>query len=144
MRLEWRNLALETLSVASTPYRSPIFERFGRTSSQADVVAACNTARRVSGAAYSTSYFVPQADGLGMEVMDVCWPIVTAGRLAGYTVATYSLQDMLAELVSKQLARGQSLSFTEADGTRLALHGPNTRGSRRRRVYTLSLQIHSF
>ena len=130
MRLEWRSDALDTLSVASTPYRNPIFERFGRASSQADVSAACSTARRISGAAYSTSYFVPQTDGLGMEVMDVCWPIVTAGRLAGYTVATYALQDLLAELVSKQLARGQSLSFTEADGTRLAMHGPNTRGSR--------------
>ena len=129
MRLEWRNTALETLSAAGTPYRSAVFERFGRASTQADVAAACNTALRVSGAAYSTSYFLPQIDGLGLEVMDVCWPIVTSGRLAGYTVATYSLQDMLAELVSKQLARGQSLAFTEADGTRLALHGPNTRGS---------------
>ena len=129
MRIEWRNPALQILSVAGTPYRNAVFERFGRASTQADVVGACTTAQRVSGAAYSTSYFLPQTDGLGLEVMDVCWPIVTSGLLVGYTVATYSLQDMLAELVSKQLARGQSLSFTEADGTRLAQYGPNTRGS---------------
>ena len=130
IRLEWRSDALVILSPVSTPYRTAIFERFGRESAQADVASACASARRISGAAYSTSYFVPQADGLGMEVMDVCLPIVTAGRLTGYTVATYALQDVLGELVSKQLARGQSLSFTEADGTRLALHGPGTRGSR--------------
>ena len=130
LRLEWRSDTLAILSQVNTPYRTAIFERFGRDSAQADVASACSGARRLSGAAYSTSYFVPQTDGLGLEVMDVCLPIVTAGRLSGYTVATYALQDVLAELVSKQLARGQSLSFTEADGTRLALHGPATRGSR--------------
>ena len=130
MRLEWRSDTLAILSSVNTPYRTAIYERFGRESAQADVASACASARRISGAAYSSSYFVPQTDGLGMEVMDVCLPIVTAGRLTGYTVATYSLQDVLAELVSKQLARGQSLSFTEADGTRLALYGPSTRGSR--------------
>lgn len=130
LRLEWRSDTLAIVNPVDTPYRPAIFERFGRGSAQADVASACAGAKRLSGAAYSTSYFVPQADGLGLEVMDVCLPIVTAGRLSGYTVATYALQDVLAELVSKQLARGQSLSFTEADGTRLALHGPTTRGSR--------------
>jgi two-component system sensor histidine kinase DctS len=38
-------------------------------------------------------------------------------------VATYSLQEMLADMVAKPLARSQDVSFTEADGTRLALHG---------------------
>jgi two-component system sensor histidine kinase DctS len=130
VRLEWRSDTLAILHPVSTPYRTAIFERFGRDSAQAEVAAACVSARRISGAAYSTSYFVPQTDGLGLEVMDVCLPIVTAGRLTGYTVATYALQDVLAELVSKQLARGQSLSFTEADGTRLALYGPSTRSNR--------------
>ena len=130
LRLEWRSETLAILSPVNTPYRPAIFERFGRDNAQADVASACSAAKRLSGAAYSTSYFVPQVDGLGLEVMDVCLPIVAAGRLSGYTVATYALQDVLAELVSKQLVRGQSLSFTEADGTRLALHGPTMRGSR--------------
>jgi two-component system, LuxR family, sensor histidine kinase DctS len=130
MLLEWRGAALDTLSAAGTPYRNAVFERFGRTSAEADVSAACSTARRINGAAYSSSYFVPQNDGLGVEVMEVCLPIVTAGRVSGYTVATYALQDVLGELISKQLARGQSLSFTEADGTRLAQYGPTTRGSK--------------
>lgn len=130
MRLEWRNETLETLIATDTPYRNPVFERLGRASAQADVSLACTTARRVSGPAYSTSYFMPQSDGLGFEMLDMCMPIMVAGRIAGYTVATYSLQEVLAELVGKQLARGQSLSFTEADGTRLALYGMPTRGNR--------------
>ena len=130
MQLEWRNEALEVIAQAGTPYRRPVFERLPRSSMQADITLACSTARRLSGAAYSTSYFVPQGDGLGFEMLDVCVPITAGGRLVGYTVATYSLQDMLAELVGKQLARGQSVAFTEADGTRLALHGTPSRGSR--------------
>ena len=130
LRLEWRSNTLDVLSFVGTPYRTDVFERFGRASAGADVSAACAVARRISGAAYSTSYFLPLADGMGMEVMDMCLPLMSAGQLSGYTVSTYALQDLLAELVSKQLARGQSLSFTEADGTRLALHGPGSRGHR--------------
>ncbi|MEO7886722.1 MAG: ATP-binding protein [Polaromonas sp.] len=130
MRLEWRNEALNEIGFVETPYRTSVFERLGRGSLQADVSLTCTTARRLSGAAYSTSYFMPQRDGLGLEVLDMCLPIMVAGRLAGYSVVTYSLQDMLAELVGRQLARGVGLSFTEADGTRLALHGVPSRGSR--------------
>ena len=130
MRLEWRSDALDVLTFVDTPYRQPIFERLGRSTTQADVGAACSAARRLSGAAYSSSYFLPQPDGLGIEVMDICLPIMAAGRLAGFTVATYALQELLAELVNKQLARGQSLSFTEADGTRLALFGVPPLGNR--------------
>ena len=130
MRLEWRNEALDVVGSVDSPYRNPIFERLSRSTTQADVSAACTAARRLSGAAYSGSYFLPQSDGLGVEVMDMCLPIMAAGRLAGYTVATYALHELLAELVSKQLARGQSLSFTEPDGTRLALFGVPTSGNR--------------
>jgi two-component system, LuxR family, sensor histidine kinase DctS len=130
MRLEWRSDALEVLGFVDSPYRNPIFERLGRSMTQADVSAACAAARRFSGAAYSISYFLPQSDGLGIEVFDMCLPIMTAGRLVGYTVATYALHELLSELVNKQLARGQSLSFTQADGTRLALFGVPTPGNR--------------
>lgn len=130
MRLEWRSESLDVLDFAETPYRTSVFERLGRPGMQADVSLTCTTARRLSGSAYSTSYFMPQPNGLGLEVLDMCLPIVVAGRLTGYTVATYSLQDILGELVGKQLSRGLGLSFTEADGTRLALHGVPAKGSR--------------
>ena len=129
MRLEWRSNALKVVAQADTPYRSPVFERLGRAAAQADVTLACSAARRFNSAAYSSSYFMPQPDGLGFEMLDMCLPVMLGGQLAGYMVATYSLQDVLAELVGKQLARGQSLAFTEADGTRLALHGMVPRGN---------------
>ena len=130
MRLEWRGDGLEELSHAETPYRSDVFERLPRKGVQADIGLACSASRRLNGSAYSGSYFVPQPDGLGYEMFDMCMPIVVSGRLVGFTVATYSLQDILSEMVSKQLARGQALSFTEADGTRLALYGTASRGNR--------------
>ncbi|SFC30004.1 two-component system, LuxR family, sensor histidine kinase DctS [Polaromonas sp. OV174] len=130
MRLEWRSETLELLSFVDTPFRTSVFERLGRDNLLSDVNLTCTTARRLNGAAYSISYFLPQPDGLGMEVFDMCMPIVLAGQLTGYTVATYSLQDILGELVGPQLARGVALSFTEADGTRLALHGAPSRGNR--------------
>ena len=84
---------------------------------------------RVSQPGYSNSYFTLQKNGLGLELMDVCLPVLREGRLIGYTVATYSLQAILTELVGQQLSRGQSVSFTEADGTRLAITGtpPNSK-----------------
>jgi two-component system, LuxR family, sensor histidine kinase DctS len=130
MRLEWRNETLDVVDVVDTSYRNPVFAQFSRSPMKTDISLACSTARRLSGSAYSSSYFVPQAEGLGMELLDMCLPVMAAGRLTGYIVATYSLQEMLGELVSKPLARGVGLSFTEADGTRLALHGEPLRGSR--------------
>jgi two-component system, LuxR family, sensor histidine kinase DctS len=130
MRLEWRGEALDLVGLVETPYRRSVFEQMGRSSLQTDVTPTCASARRLSGATYSGSFFMPQADGLGLEVLDMCMPVVLAGRLSGYLVASYSLQDMLGELVGRQLARGVGLSFTEADGTRLAMHGAPSSGSR--------------
>ncbi len=132
LRIEWRDSALLPLAAVDTPYRAPAFSRLGRESAQADVQLACANARRLSGPAYAASYFVPQADGLGLEVMELCLPQVAAGQLTGYVVATYSLGEILASLVGPQLTRSQEVSFTEADGTRLARHGMAQRGSRGR------------
>ncbi len=130
MRIEWRNPSLTLLAHADTPFRTPLFSQLPRDAAFSDVALACATARRFSGAAYSNSYFVPQPDGMGMEVMELCLPIFSSGRLTGYTVATYSLQEILADLVGRQLTRSQEASFVEADGTRLALHGSSRRGAR--------------
>jgi len=129
VRVEWRDRQLGVVAAVDTPYRPPVFSRLGRTSAHADVVLACATARRMSGPAYAASYFVPQPDGMGMELMELCLPQVAEGTLSGYVVATYALGEVLA-LVGPQLARGHEISFTEADGTRLALHGGARRGSR--------------
>jgi two-component system sensor histidine kinase DctS len=130
MRIEWRQPDLSTRLAVDTPYRPPVFSRFGRANSQGEVQLACAAARRISGPAYARSHFVPQADGLGLEVMELCLPLVTAGQLTGYVVATYSLGEILGSMVGRQLTRSQEVSFTEADGTRLAMHGLARRGTR--------------
>jgi two-component system sensor histidine kinase DctS len=128
--IEWRDATLEPVLSAETPYRPPVFARFGRSNSKSEVQLACSNAARVSGPAYARSYFVPQPDGLGLELMEVCLPLVTAGQLTGYVVATYALTELLASLIGPQLGRSQEISFTEADGTRLAMHGLARRGTR--------------
>lgn len=136
MRIEWRDAGLHPLAYVDTPYRSQLFgrggpdSRSGRDRAQTDVSLACANARRFNGPAYSSSYFVPSPDGLGLEVIEMCLPLIASGRVAGYAVATYALQEVLANLVGRQLARSQEISFTEADGTRLALHGSARRGVR--------------
>jgi two-component system sensor histidine kinase DctS len=130
VRIEWRDSALHTFAAVDTPFRAPVFARLGRANAQADVALACANGRRVSGPAYSSSYFVPQLDGLGLEVMELCMPQVTAGELTGYVVATYSLSEILSGMIGPQLMRSQEISFTEADGTRLAMHGGIRRGAR--------------
>ena len=136
MRIEWRDAGLRPLAHVDTPYRGNLFGRGavdgqgGRERAQTDVSLACANARRFNGPAYSSSYFVPSNDGLGLEVIEMCLPLITSGRVAGYAVTTYALQEVLANLVGRQLARSQEISFTEADGTRLALHGSARRGVR--------------
>jgi two-component system sensor histidine kinase DctS len=130
VRLEWRDNAMQVLSQADTPFRPPVFERLGRSNSQSEALQACATARRFSGPAYASSYFVPLPDGLGVEVMDLCLPLQRGGKATGYLVATYVLQDVLDVLVGKQSTRNYEISFTEGDGTRLALRGSPHRGSR--------------
>jgi two-component system sensor histidine kinase DctS len=130
VRIEWRSPQLNVLADADTPYRPPVFARFGRDNSLAEVQQACATARHISSPAYARSHFVPQADGTGLELMELCLPEVSGGRVTGYLVATYSLGELLAARIGPQLGRSQEISFTEADGTRLAMHGLARRGSR--------------
>ncbi len=130
VRIEWRDAALGLRSHVDTPFRAPVFAKLGRDNAQSDIAQACSTARRFSGPAYSSSYFVSLADGLGMEVMDLCLPLVVQGRLTGHLLATYSLQDILDDVLGPQLTRSQEVSFTEADGTRLAVRGAASRGNR--------------
>lgn len=133
VRIEWRDPALALLAHADTPYQPPLFERTGRDSAHSDIALACATARRFGGPAYAPSYFVAQPDGRGLEVMELCLPLMQARGPTGYLLATYSLQDMLVNLTSTPLRRSAELSFVEPDGTRLALHGNAPRG---RRVFT--------
>ena len=130
LRLELRDADLRVVKSVDTPFRAPVFHRLGRVANQPEVVQACGVARRQSGPGYGASTYVPQVDGLGLEIMDVCLPVIVDGQLTGYTVATYALNEILINMVGPQLTRSQEVSFTESDGTRLAMHGTARRGSR--------------
>ena len=130
LRLELRDTELRVISSVDTPFRAPVFTRLGRAANQPEVVQACGVARRQSGPGYGSSTYVPQVDGLGLEIMDLCLPVITNGVLTGYTIATYSLSEILVNMVGPQLTRSQEVSFTESDGTRLAMHGTARRGTR--------------
>ena len=58
------------------PFRAPVFSRFGRMANQPEVVQACGVARRQAGPGYGASTYLPQADGLGLEIMDLCLPVI--------------------------------------------------------------------
>ncbi|MBT9507487.1 ATP-binding protein [Rhodoferax sp.] len=130
MRVEWRDADLRVHSFVDTPFRAPVVDRVRRSNQQSEVLLACSTARRFSGPAYGNSYFVPLSDGLGVEVMELCLPLESGGKPAGYLVATYSLQEVLEGLLGRQVTRNYEISFTEGDGTRLAMRGSTRRGSR--------------
>lgn len=130
VRLEWRDNALNVQSFADTPFRTPVFDLRGRANTQSEALQACASARRFSGPAYAGSSFLPQSDGLGIEVMEMCLPLQSGGRPAGYLVATYSLQEVLDALVARQMTRNYEVSFTEGDGTRLVMRGSARRGAR--------------
>lgn len=122
IRLEWRDNSLRLLAHRDTRYWPNLFAVLPRERAQADVRQACDNAQRVSGPAYSPSYFWPMGDGLGLEMMEMCLPLVRAGQPNGFLVVSYSLQGLLAERLGKDLLRGRGLSIVEPDGTRLALH----------------------
>lgn len=122
VRLEWRDNALRLLTGRDSPYQVEPYGVLPREQALPDVRQACENARRVSGPAYSPSYFWPMTGGRGLELMELCLPVVRAGKPSGFLVATYSLPGLLAELSNKDLLRSRGLAFTEADGTRLALH----------------------
>jgi two-component system, LuxR family, sensor histidine kinase DctS len=130
-RLEWRDTNFKLLAIAQSPYlnaaQSPLNSRdvpYG------DLQLACERARRQSGPVYAPSHFSPVTAGMGNEMMELCLPLTQAGQHQGYVVAVYGLQAILLEIVSKPLLRGQDLSFTEPDGTRLAIQGTARRGGR--------------
>ena len=130
LRVEWRDSALQLQAHVDTPFRVPAFDRQGRSDVQSEVVAACANARRFSGPAYASSYFMPMADGLGLEVMEFCLPLQSGANVTGYLIASYALRDVLEGSLTRPMTQNYQISFTEGDGTRLAVFGSIGRGSR--------------
>jgi two-component system sensor histidine kinase DctS len=124
LRIERRDTRDRITDAVDSPYRPPLFTRIRRDEIDLDTEVACAAAARVSGPIYSRSYFVPLPDGLGIEVMDVCMPQLSAGQVVGFLSGTLSLGGVLTESLSNlDVPRTHELSFVEGDGTRLARVG---------------------
>jgi len=122
-RIERRGLGLRILEAVDSPFRAPLFQRMARADMALEAEVACGIARRLATPAFSRSMFLPLANGLGTEVVDVCVPVQQAGQLIGFTVATLLLSEWLDAVRGAEIGRSHELSFVEGDGTRLARSG---------------------
>ncbi len=122
VRVEWRDASQRLLAHRDTPYLADLYSLLSRNGVPAEVSLACDNAVRISGPAYSSSYFWPLRGGQGFELMEMCLPVSRSAEPDGFLVVTYSLPGILAELTNPASLRGRGLAFNEADGTRLALH----------------------
>ncbi len=130
LRIEWRDKQLGMTNWVDSPLRSPVFERSPRSENLNETLQSCLRAERSGSQTYSRSYFLPQTTGLGFEVMDMCLPNTLDGVLIGFTVVTYGLQELISERLGVAYGRRNEVSFTEPDGTRLAIAGSQSRGLR--------------
>jgi two-component system, LuxR family, sensor histidine kinase DctS len=123
LRIEGRGADGRIGRVVDSPLAPPLFAVIGRDNFDIEAVDACGAARRSAAPMFSASYFVPLADGGGLEVMDLCLPVLSDGRDEGFQVATVSLQALLAAAPTPVQARRHEFSFVDGNGARLARSG---------------------
>lgn len=123
LRIERRTPLMRVESAVNSPFHTPVFTQIPRDSMEFEAQLACTNALRQGSPSYSRSYFVPLPGGMGLEVVDVCLPAQSAGETIGYVVGTFSLAQLLNEVVTPEVTRAHELSFVEGDGTRLARAG---------------------
>jgi two-component system, LuxR family, sensor histidine kinase DctS len=131
VQIEWRDARFVRVARVASPYHVDA-QHFSsvRDAPFSDLQIACERSRRQSSPVYAPSHFFPTSGGQGMDLMELCLPIFQAGQHRGYVIGVYKLQAMLLELINQSALRGQQVSFTEPDGTRLAIQGTNRRGGR--------------
>ena len=130
LRVERRDAQGLVVQGVDSPLREPVFNAKTRMNEQAEIIQTCLRAKRLNGPAYSRSYFVPQNNGLGFEVIEMCLPTLESGIPVGFVLVTYGLQDILASQLGETYGRRNEISFIESDGTRLAIHGTLPRSRR--------------
>ena len=123
LRLETRSLQGALDRVADTRFGPPPFAWFKRSDMGPEIDTACSVARRTAAPAFTRSYYVPFEGGTGVEVMDLCVPLQTAGQAMGFLVTTWSLPQLLEAALGVVLTGRHELSFVESDGSRLARAG---------------------
>ena len=126
LRLEWRDAALHLKGERTSPFTS---QPLAPPVDQTPLLAACADARRLGAAGFAPSRFVPR-EGLGVEVMPMCVLVVPGNGAPTYAIAYYALDGVLNHLLGEPYKRRQTVSLTEPDGTRLAVHGSPRRGAR--------------
>lgn len=128
--MEWRDPDLQITASEESPYLNLHWAGVDRTGANTESKTACMRAQRAGSASYAGSYFLSQGNGTGLELLELCVPIQTGEQLHGFVVVTYILQNVLSDLVGENFRRNHELSFTETDGTRLAIVSTPRRGSR--------------
>ncbi len=128
-RVERRDAQLQVIDAVDSRIRPPLFAALDRNQFKVDTELACTTAQRRDGPIYSRSYFVPNNDGAGQMVMDLCLadPAVPGAQPAGYLVATYSLPQLLDALPAQNTSPGYDVILLDTDETRIA-HGKRQSG----------------
>ena len=122
-RIEIRDNDMAMQVTLESPQLPGLFAKLARTSQQIEAEWACAAARRASAPMFSRSYFVPMAEGLGQEVVDLCIPLMDLGREAGFLVGSLRLQRLLETVLQSEDGRRHEFSIVEADNTRLARAG---------------------
>jgi two-component system sensor histidine kinase DctS len=123
LRIERRDNALQVTAFADTPSGPPLFTRLARRDLSVDTELSCGAARRLAAPQFSRSFFVPLPDGRGAEVIDLCIPLMAAGREDGYLVGSFGLAPLLDAALTPEQARRTEVSVVEGDGARLARAG---------------------
>lgn len=128
VQLEWRDSAMRVLASRTSPFHANNSLHRHRVERAQDVTSTCAHARRTSAPAYSSSYFLPDGEGHGLELIEMCMPQAPHGDVSSYLVVTYTLHGMLTELLERTAIRGRGVALTEVDGTRLAIIGSRPAG----------------
>ena len=81
LRIEQRDTQWRLRDAVDSPLREPIFNHTPRHQSLNETMRSCLSAKQFNGPAYSSSYYLPLGGGLGMEVMELCVPVIQERQL---------------------------------------------------------------
>ncbi|MEP6971434.1 MAG: PAS domain S-box protein, partial [Betaproteobacteria bacterium] len=128
LRIESRDASMQLQAFADSDLRARVFEPDERRTLHQGVMDACRRARGSASQSYAPSVLLLPKGGHGQQLLEMCLPVGGAGD--GFLIATYSLGDILTEMVAQPYARAYDVAFSEIDGTRLAFHGVMRSGNR--------------
>ncbi|MDZ7858849.1 two-component system sensor histidine kinase NtrB [Sphaerotilus sp.] len=123
LRVERRAADFSVVDVVVSAIHPAQFQAIPRSGMSVDAEIACAYARRFASPSYSRTYFLPNPNGLGLEVVDLCIPLTQESNAADAVVVTLGLSDLLRVAIPAELVRRHEVLLVEADGTRLARTG---------------------